>query len=77
MGTIRALTASLVFACSGAAAPVNADPVSDWNAITMMYVFGDSSAGVPVGRGGPPGLLDVALVQVAVHDAVQAIEGRF
>lgn len=77
MRTIRALAAAVVFACVSAAAPANADPASDWNAITMMYVFGDPSAGVPVGRGGPPGLLDVALVHVAVHDAVQAIEGRF
>ena len=77
MRTIRALTAVVGFACLSAAAPANADPVSEWNAITMMYVFGDSSAGVPPGRGGPPGLLDVALVHVAVHDAVQAIEGRF
>jgi hypothetical protein len=28
-------------------------------------------------RGGPPGLLDIALVQAAVHDAIQAIQGRF
>jgi len=77
MRMIRALTAVLLFTCLSAAAPANADPVSDWNAITMIYVFGDSSAMVPPGRGGPLGLLDVALVHVAVHDAVQAIEGRF
>jgi hypothetical protein len=77
MRTIRALTAVVVFAYLSAAAPANADPASEWNAITMMYVFGDPSAGLPAGRGGPPGLLDVALVHVAVHDAVQAIEGRF
>jgi hypothetical protein len=28
-------------------------------------------------RGGPPGLLDIALIQAAVHDAIQAIQGRF
>ena len=77
MRTIRALTAAVVFACSSAAAPANADPASDWNAITMMYVYGDAAAAVPPGRGGPPGLLDVALVHLAVHDAVQAIEGRY
>jgi hypothetical protein len=75
MRTIRALSAVVVFACLSAAAPANADPASDWNAITMRYVFG--AADVQAGRGGPPGLLDVALVHVAVHDAVQAIEGRF
>ena len=30
-----------------------------------------------MGRGGPAGSLDIALVHVAIHDAVQAIEGRF
>ena len=28
-------------------------------------------------RGGPPGLLDIAVAQAAVHDAVQAHQGRF
>jgi PAP2 superfamily len=32
---------------------------------------------VTVGRPGPIGLVDIALVHVAVHDAVQAIEKRF
>ena len=32
---------------------------------------------VTVGRPGPIGIVDIALVQVAVHDAVQAIEKRF
>ena len=41
----------------------------DWNEITV--------AAVNVGRPGPVSSLDIALVQVAVHDAVQAIEKRF
>src|SRR6185436_3891217 len=49
--------------------PVAADAVTDWNEIAMNAVT--------VGRPGAPGTLDMALVQVAVHDAVQAIEGRF
>jgi hypothetical protein len=32
---------------------------------------------VPANRGGPVGLLDIALVQAAVHEAVQAVQGRF
>jgi hypothetical protein len=43
--------------------------VTDWNAITMTAVG--------TGRPGALGLLDVALVQAAVHDAVQSIDGRF
>ena len=49
--------------------PVAADAVTDWNEITMNAVT--------VGRPGAPGTLDMALVQVAVHDAVQSIERRF
>lgn len=49
--------------------PVAADAVVDWNEITMTAVT--------AGRPGPPGTIDMALVQVAVHDAVQAIDRRF
>jgi hypothetical protein len=54
-----------------ATAPAHADAVTDWNAITVDAVA--------VGRPGPGpiGVVDVALVQIAVHDAVQAIERRF
>jgi hypothetical protein len=31
----------------------------------------------PNGRPGPPGLLDLALMHLAMHDAVQAIEGKY
>jgi len=48
---------------------VSADAVTEWNDITM--------AAVTASRPGPAGMLDVALVQVAVHDAVQAIERRY
>ncbi|HKS55068.1 MAG TPA: vanadium-dependent haloperoxidase [Steroidobacteraceae bacterium] len=48
---------------------VAADAVTDWNEITMNAVT--------LGRPGAPGTLDMALVHVAVHDAVQAIEQRF
>ena len=49
--------------------PAHANAVTDWNAITITAVG--------TGRPGPVGLLDIALVQAAVHDAVQAIDGRF
>ena len=69
----------VVLVCLTGVAPAQADVVSDWNAVTLQYVSGDPNAipAIPAGRGGPPGLLDIALVQAAVHDAVQAIEGRF
>ena len=54
---------------SGAALRRSADAVTDWNQITVDAVT--------VGRPGPIGIVDIALVQVAVHDAVQAIEKRF
>lgn len=53
----------------GGAGPACADAVVDWNQITVDAVT--------VGRPGPIGLVDIALVQVAIHDAVQAIEKRF
>ena len=50
-------------------APAIADVVTDWNAIAVPAV--------QAGRPGPIGIVDLALVHAAVHDAVQAIEGRF
>jgi hypothetical protein len=49
--------------------PVYGDAVVYWNEVTL--------GAVTAGRPGPPGMFDVALVQAAVHDAVQAIEGRY
>jgi hypothetical protein len=51
------------------AQPVRADAVVDWNEITVSAVSS--------GRPGPIGIVDIALVQIAVHDAVQAMEQRF
>ena len=50
----------------------NADAVGDWNGIAVQAVV---TAGTQ--RPGPTGILDIAMVQAAVYDAVQAIEGRF
>lgn len=57
-----------------AAAPARAGVVGDWNAITVNCAQGPLT---PANRAGPAGLLDIALVHAAMHDAVQAIEGRF
>lgn len=54
-------------------AAAHADPVTDWNAFAVAAV----SRPAPIGRPGPPGLLDLAVVHAAMHDAVQAIQGRF
>jgi hypothetical protein len=79
MTKLRGITALVV--CSGLfwAAPARADVVSDWNAVILQYVGGNAAAvpPIPTGRGGPPGLFDIALAHLAMHDAVQAIEGTY
>jgi hypothetical protein len=80
MTKLRTLTGLVVCAGLACAAPARADVVTDWNAVTVLYVTtgGPGTPQVPpVGRSGPPGLLDIALVHVAMHDAIQAIERRF
>ena len=53
----------------GVTARARANAVTEWNDITLTAVT--------AGRAGPSGLLDIAITQAAVHDAVQAIEGRY
>jgi len=48
-----------------------ADPVLDWNAIAAQTIL------APGVRPGPSVTLDFAVVQAAVHDAVQAYDKRF
>ena len=54
----------------GAPSSANADAVGDWNAIAVQ-------ATITGARPGPTGVLDIAMVQAAVYDAVQAIEQDF
>ena len=72
----RSLSAGELIVCAslGLASPVQADVVTQWNARTLQCVQGGPTA---ANRGGPPGLLDIAIVQAAVHDAVQAVEGKY
>jgi len=49
-----------------------ADPVTDWNAFAVTTV---SAAGAA--RPGPTGILDLAMMHAAIHDAVQAYQQRF
>lgn len=51
-------------------APALADVIADWNLRTLQA----SAAG---GRRGPSGLLDLPMVHLAMHDAVQAYERRY
>ena len=54
--------------------PADANAVTDWHALAVQCIS-TGVTGIPASRPGPPGMLDLALVQAAVHDAVQAIEG--
>src|SRR6185436_19457951 len=47
-----------------------ADAVLDWNAIAAQTIFA-------AGRPGPSVVLDLAVVQATVHDAVQAYDKKF
>jgi hypothetical protein len=51
------------------AGPAAADAVTDWNEI--------AASSVAAGRPGPISQMDLAVAAVAMHDAVQAYEGRF
>ena len=74
----RILIALLGALAASGWAPAQAGVVTDWNVITLVCVQGPVPPGAFLpGRAGPPGLLDTALVQAAVHDAVQANQGRF
>jgi hypothetical protein len=66
----RARRAAAGLACMLAAvpiAPASANVVTEWNALALSCIP----------RGGPTTAFDVALMQAAVHDAVQAIEKRY
>ena len=64
-----------------APASASADAVSDWNAIAVQATM--TTCPVPTcvpaipARPGPTGALDIAMVQAAIYDAVQAIEKQF
>jgi hypothetical protein len=51
---------------------VRADAVSDWNLIAVQRLNAANPA-----RPAPVGFLDMAIVQIAVYDAVQAIEQQY
>ena len=75
MRKLGALAGLVVCACLGAG-PALADAVTDWNAITAQVIVTAAAAGTPP-RPGPTSFLDFTMVHAAVHDAVQAIEGKY
>jgi hypothetical protein len=67
MRTLHGL--AVLILCGSWTGPVVADAVTDWNEIAQPAIA--------AGRAGPIGAMDSALVQIAVHDAVQALDRRF
>jgi len=72
MKGLRKLAGWVVCGCVSWASPSGADVVTDWNAIAVQSVL----SGVP-SRGGGSAFLDFAMVHLAIHDAIQAFEGRY
>jgi hypothetical protein len=62
----RNIPALVACVCLNWAGLAHADAVSDWHVLAVQCIS--------THRPGPPAMLDLALVQLAVHDAVQAIE---
>src|SRR5262245_55606414 len=59
-----------------ASPPVVSDSVRTWNAHALAAIFNPTNAAVPgAGLSPPPGTLHMAMTQLAVYDAVNAIAG--
>jgi hypothetical protein len=69
MKRFRELTCAAALAALSLTGIASADVVTDWNQITI--------ASTGPGRPGPVAFHDVAVVQLAVHDAIQSYERRF
>jgi hypothetical protein len=69
--SIRSTVAVLAFCIASLGVTIaRADVVTDWNAIAAQ-------ATVTGARPGPTGVIDIAMVHLAIYDAVQAIEGQY
>jgi hypothetical protein len=71
--TLRLAVVLITLASGSASRLAHADAVVDWNAIASQA----TGTAIAAGRPGPATLLDLAIVHVAIHDAVQAFEKRF
>jgi hypothetical protein len=69
MKKLRHMTGAVALAALAFTGSAGADAVTDWNDI--------ANGAVAAGRPGPIGIMDLALVQLAVHDAIQSYERRF
>jgi hypothetical protein len=69
MISLRRIATLIVLECLIVLAPARADVVSDWNDTTTQL-------SVPA-RPGPSSILDLAMVHLAMHDAIQAYDHRF
>ena len=66
----------VVLSTGVSATSAHANVVAEWNAVAVQCIaVGDGT--LPPTRPGPPALLDLAIVHVAMHDAIQAIERKY
>jgi len=72
MVRVPSLLAGILCVSTVAASPAAADVVTDWNATTGQAIVAAAAI-----RPGPSGLIDWAMVQLAMHDAMQAYQHRF
>src|SRR5262249_14359735 len=72
MRRLQQLTIPIVVVYLSCTAIARADAVTDWNAIAVQA----TTTAVPA-RPVAATFLDIAMVQAAVYDAVEAIDGRF
>ena len=63
----------IVVSCLIWAGSARADVVVDWNVVTAQAIGAAGAAARP----SPANVFDYAMVHLAMHDAIQAIEGRF
>jgi hypothetical protein len=82
MTRLRCVTILALWVLVGWAAPANANAVAEWNAqavqcISVGFAGTPTAPAIAATRVGPPGLLDLAIVHLAMHDAVQAIEKEY
>ena len=68
MSTWRTIASTVMFGFLVSATPAGADVVVDWNLITAQTAPATRFQGV---------LIDYAMVHLAMHDAIQAIEQRY
>jgi hypothetical protein len=72
MMKLHSVLSFVVCGCLSWTGKVHADTVTDWNAIAVQALTTTTPP-----RPGPLVFLDLAIVQAAVHDAVQATDRRF